>query len=63
MPLDEEHSSQDVLLVHADQHQVRLRSLGLDAVELDLGVLVCPDDPLHPCIAKHRSISPNDHST
>jgi hypothetical protein len=57
-PLDEEHSSQDVLPVHAHQPQVRLRSLGLDAAESDLSVLVCPDDPLHPCIVKDRSISP-----
>jgi hypothetical protein len=56
-PLDEEHSSQVVLPFHAHQPRVHLHSLGLDTAESDLGVLVCPDDPLHPCIAKDRSIS------
>lgn len=54
-PLDEEDSPQHVLPVHPDQSQVRLRGLGLQAAEPDLGVLVRLDHPLHPCNAKPQT--------
>lgn len=46
---DEQEPTKNILSINTAKSQVGFCSLGLQATELDLPVLVRFDNPLHPC--------------
>lgn len=49
---DEQKTTENILPINTAESQVGIGSFRLEAAELDLSVLVCPDYPLHPSVAQ-----------